>query len=142
MAYKLVTNNPALPFIWNVSSHVGHLDTCQNRRTDVELLQFMLSEMFHQFPHTNGAAMEPQVRPNGKYDAALGFWIFRAQDQNQNRDGIVSPAKGTHFAAGHGWVIAKINYHFKNTFPDRWANLDSDPRLSPALRAELKRTNP
>ena len=56
-------------------------------------------------------------------------------------DGIVSPARGVDYGKGM-WAIAKMNMHFKELFPDAWEKLDSDTRLTTALRAELSRTTP
>ncbi len=145
MAYKLVFPYPqrGLSFIWNVSQHVGSKKTCPNRPTDVELSQFFFQELFKAGiigGDVPGGAKPPAV--NGSFDATLGFWIFLEQDSpGAVKDGVMSPAKGFSYGS-NVWLIVWLNYHYMKNFPDSFANLDKDPRLSMTLRSELSKTTP
>jgi|RhiMetdeSRZDD1v2_1073273.scaffolds.fasta_scaffold1006854_1 hypothetical protein len=150
MAYKLVFPAPqnGMPFIWNVSAHVGWGVEHPNRPTDVELVQFLLSELTKKGVvgrTANGAAKSPPIQVNGRFDPVIGFWIWFAQDspslKTETIDGIVSPAKGMSYGGGK-WLIAKLNFSYKQHFPNDWQNLNSDTRLSSALRADLSKTTP
>ncbi len=149
MAYKLAVgyNKEKLPFIWNVSKHVGCKVENPNQATDVELVQFFLRELVNNNilgTKAHAGVRLPAIQVNGRMDAITGFWIFFVEqggDPNAVHDGIVSPAKGVDYGNGY-WAIAKMNIHFQKHFPDAWLNLDNDPRLSMALRTELKRSKP
>jgi hypothetical protein len=41
---------------------------------------------------------------------------------------------------GAPWAISKMNFNYRKIFPNAWENLNTDPRLSPTLRAELSVT--
>lgn len=147
MAFKLVFSVPdnTMPFIWNVSQHVGPLHENPNRRTDVELVQFFLKELVesgHLGKTANAAVKQPPIRVNGVMDAVTGFWICFAQRGAQTADGVVSPAKGMMYSQVSAWSISKMNFVYRKQFGDKWQNLDNDQRLSSALRAELKKTTP
>ena len=149
MAYKLNFPYPmdGMPFLWNVSQHVGCKSDNPNRPADVELVQFFLSELIKVRDlgsKANAGAFSPGFSVDGKFTSALGFWIFFSEcggSGSATIDGIVSPAKGVSYGTG-AFAIAKLNYHYKKLFPMEWANLASDMRLSAALRAELSSTTP
>jgi hypothetical protein len=149
MAFKLKLpfEQQGMSFLWNVSKHVGPHVSNPNLATDVELVQFFLSELVKAGAlgaKAQSGAKAPPVRVTGRFDAVTGFWIFYAQKGGAETalvDGIVSPARGVDYGAGM-WAIAKMNLNFKGLFPDAWESLDSDTRLSTALRAELARTTP
>lgn len=149
MAYKLNFAYPTggMPFIWNVSQHVGCRSENPNQATDVELVQFFLRETIKVRDlgaKAASGAFTPSFELDGKYTSALGFWIFYSQlggAAAATIDGIVSPAKGTSYGTG-AWAIAKMNYHYKKIFPNEWANLANDMRLSAALRAQLAKSTP
>ncbi len=149
MAYKLNFAYPidGMPFIWNVSQHVGCKSGNPNYATDVELVQFFLREQIKAGllgTQATQGAFAPQFAVDGKYTAAVGFWIFYSQlggKESAVVDGIVSPAKGTNYGAG-AWAIAKMNFNYKKMFPAEWANLACDTRLSAALRAQLATSTP
>jgi len=151
MAYKLILSqsNPVrMPFIWNVSTHVGPAKRHPNRATDVELVQFLLAESLKRGwpdePSTSGAAVPP-VTVDGRFNAVLGFWIFYSQQCSATPaasvDGVVSPAHGVMYGGG-AWVIVRLNNYLWAADTTFWSKLDNDPRLSPGLRSELKRTAP
>jgi hypothetical protein len=147
MAYKLMTpqGGKDLPFVWNVSSHVGCAKTCANRHTDVELCQFFFRELAtHGYivETLTGTALRPMVQVTGTFDPVLGFWIYLQQDApGVVSDGIVSPAKGIAYGSAM-WLITWLNYQYRKAFPEAYQTLDKDVRLSPALRAELAKTWP
>ncbi|MEP7364824.1 MAG: hypothetical protein ABI972_16335 [Acidobacteriota bacterium] len=150
MAFKMAVgwNKEKLPFIWNVSKHVGCKAENPNAATDVELVQFFLSEMVKSGELgrlAHGGVRTPPLRVTGMMDAVTAFWIFYVElggDPAATHDGVVSPARGgIDYGVGY-WAIAKMNIHFRRVFPEVWLNLDNDPRLTMALRTELKRTSP
>jgi hypothetical protein len=147
MAYKLVLPYPqkGMTFLWNVSQHVGALKTCPNRTTDVELCQFFFKELVDGgFIGSTivGSAKAPIIQVNGVFDSVLGFWIYLEQDvPGAVKDGIISPAKGVSYGTSM-WLISWLNGTYRKHFPDAFANLDKDIRLSPGLRADLVRTQP
>jgi hypothetical protein len=148
MAYKLVLpgSPDGLPFIWNISQHVGCYQ-CPNLPTDVELVQFMLKGLVDagQLGHEGVTGLRtPPLATGGSFNAVLGFWIFYLQTGGKSSatvDGIMSPAKGTSYGGGV-WAITKLNHVYKECFPAQWANLSADVRLSPPLRAQLQKTTP
>lgn len=150
MAYKLIFPTPidGLPFIWNISAHVGCKSTNPNYSTDVELIQFFLREQLKSGAlgsKANTGSRLPDLPVDGKFTSVTGFWIFYTQLgglDSATVDGVVSPARGGTSYGGGAFAIAKMNFNFKKAFPDAWQNLDKDPRLSPALRAQLTRTTP
>lgn len=149
MAYQLKFSYPqnGLPFLWNISAHVGCSASCPNKPTDVELVQFFLSELIGAGvigTQANAATRLPKIAVNGKYDAITGFWLFYSETGGSSTavvDGIASPAKGVVYGTG-AWAIAKMNHAYKQMFPTLWENLKNDVRLSAALRMELAKNVP
>ena len=147
MAYKLLIPGGGndLPFVWNVSQHVGCAKTCPNRKTDVELCQFLFRELAvngHIGDSLTSGALRPMIQVTGTFDPTLGFWIYLEQDApGVKSDGIISPAKGLAYGSAM-WLISWLNYQYKKAFPEAYMSLDKDVRLSPALRAELAKTWP
>ena len=150
MAYKLMLPGQpdGLPFLWNVSQHVGRLKNHPNRPTDVELVQFLVVENLNRgLLGFNGSpgSKAPPLAVDGRFTAILGFWIFYCECSNnasQAVDGVVSPAHGTAYRPGAAWAIARLNKWLRDADFDFWSTLDDDPRISPGLRFELKRTAP
>jgi len=147
MAHRLMLPGKpqGLPFIWNIDAHVGHLASCANRPTDVELVQYMRIIIDSRTPP--GPARHPSVANvrielNGQFDVALAYRIFSSQSlmsyAGKVVDGVISPIRG------HGspfiWVLGQWNYHLHRSQPLVFQNLPDAPGLSPALRADLKRT--
>ena len=147
MAYKLMLPGQpdGLPFLWNVSQHVGRLKNHPNRPTDVELVQFLVVENLNRgLLGFNGSpgSKAPPLAVDGRFTAILGFWIFYCELDMQSVDGVVSPAHGMVYGPRGAWAISKLNYWLSHADFALWSGLDDNPRLSPALRAELKRTAP
>lgn len=142
MAQKLVLKSADLPFIWNLSGHVGPGSENANMGTDVELLKVLLA-IAHEHPSLrrfgiNGDNPMPSRTPT--FDPVLGFWIFRLQQLGRHTgDGIASPARGVFFAPDTPWVIVSFNRFARETDPELWAQLNRNNAISPALRAELSR---
>lgn len=141
MACKLRINPPSqgLNFIYNVSSHVGDARTCPNLKDDVQLVQFLLREVVPKLDPTGGRKIQELPRPSGQFDVLTGFWIYNMQSSNEDIvtvDGIVSPAKGVSYGS-KAWLIAGLNFKYKQFFPDRFEKLHLHPELSPTLRASL-----
>lgn len=140
MAYKLALETPKkgaaqFSFLYNVSEAVGWKSTNANRPTDVELVQFLIKELksLGEFPNVEG----PPVNVTGRYDVATGYWIFRKQIDGPSSficDGVVSPVTAANRMSR---VLTWFNFRLFMRNPQVYANLPSDPRLSPALRAEL-----
>ena len=150
MAYKLMlAGSPfGMPFIWNVSKHVGPAKAHPNQATDVELVQILLAESIKRGWPDEAASSgvgAPPVTVDGKFNSVLGFWIFYAQrydgPSSATVDGVVSPAHGMMYG-GAPWVIAKLNNFLRFKDFNTWSKLDSDTRLSMELRSELKTTSP
>jgi hypothetical protein len=145
VAYKLTLSpNPwKLPFIWNVSQHVGDKASSANRPTDVELVCVLIQSTLsggHVSGRTPGVMTSP-LPLGGRFDAVLGYWIYSFQANQQGKpDGVVSPAK----ALGDPmlWLVARMNIAMRNANPTAWEALDRLPTLSGALRAELGRNAP
>jgi hypothetical protein len=152
MAYKLMLPGTpdGMPFLWNVSQHVGRLKKHPNLPTDVELVQFLIVENVNRgllgFNGTSGSKAPP-LSVDGRFSAILGFWIFYCEcsaspTSPQQVDGVVSPAHGTSYRAGAQWAIARLNKWLRDADYGFWSSLDGDSRLSAGLRFELKRTAP
>lgn len=138
MAFKMNIRSTqfGLSYIYNVSRHVGaDVDRCANLHDDVALVQFLFKEVMPKVAPVNSQWGLPKV--TGQFDAATGFWIYHAQSGGSTRDGIVSPAKGVTYGVD-AWMISKLNYQFKQHFPQRFERLADDPELPMSLRASLK----
>ncbi len=146
MAYKFMLKHPfeGMSFIWNVTDKVGSKAECPNRATDVELVKFLVRETLKgPFHRLSVSCKNPPITMNGSFDAVLGFWIYAYEDfPGATSDGIVSPARGTTYAAGEMWLIAYLNGRVNKLSPDVWASLDKNPEISQALRTELQKTTP
>lgn len=138
MAFKMrfPSQQYGLTYIYNVTHHVGcNADKCPNQADDVALVQFFLKETMPKVAPLNSQWGLPKV--TGQFDAVTGFWIYHSQNGKPGMDGIVSPAKGVVYGAD-AWLIAKLNYHFKMHFPERFDRLAEERELPLTLRASLK----
>ncbi|MCW5965088.1 MAG: hypothetical protein KIT83_13700 [Bryobacterales bacterium] len=138
MAFKMNfrSTQHGLSYIYNVSRHVGaDVDRCPNLHDDVALVQFLFKEVMPKIAPVNSQWGLPKV--TGQFDAVTGFWIYQSQRAAQTRDGVVSPAKGVSYGVD-AWLIAKLNYQFKQQFPQRFERLADDLELPLSLRASLK----
>ncbi len=107
--------------IVNVLGRVGAGE--QNNPDDVRVVQ-RLMELGSRGKPFAGSIGLPQ--PNGHFDAVTGFWIYRSQQTLNVRvvDGIVSPARGAHYAPTGGlWTIIILNYYAKDNCPADYAAL-------------------
>jgi hypothetical protein len=93
--------------IVNVLGRVGPGE--RNNSDDVKVVQRLL-----QLASRGGAPAVsfgiPQL--TGRFDAVTGFWIYHTQAffRGQTVDGVVSPARGAHYAPGGGiWTIVLFN---------------------------------
>lgn len=141
MACKLKINPPnqGMSFLYNVTTHVGDARTCPNLPDDVQLVQFLIRELVPKFDATGGRKIQELPRLTGQFDALTGFWIYNMQSSNEDIvtvDGIVSPAKGMMYG-GKAWLIAGLNFKYKQFFPERFDKLHLHAELSPSLRASL-----
>ena len=142
MAFKLLTpggRGGKMPFVWNVSKHVGCDPSCPNLPTDVELVNFLLHfhEKIGSAPAAAAKMAQSGVTINGTFDVATGFWIYYLQSRGKapgcKTDGIISPARG----ADELWLISYLNGEVMKNNPALYQNLDKHHGLSPQLRAEL-----
>ncbi|WP_144290148.1 hypothetical protein [Ideonella sp. A 288] len=147
MAHRLMLPGKpeGLPFIWNVDAHVGHLASCANRPTDVELIKYlrtMLDSFGKPSRPRHASVANVRLELNGQFDAVLAYRIFSSQAGMQYPgkvvDGIISPIRG--HGSPYIWTLGQWNYHFHKAQPVLFQNLPDAPGLSAALRAELKRT--
>ncbi|MBL8348553.1 MAG: hypothetical protein JNN03_24210 [Rubrivivax sp.] len=147
MAHRLMLPGKpeGLPFIWNIDAHVGHLASCPNRPTDVELIKYMsiMLESLSRPGHPRHASVaNVRLELNGQFDVVLAYKILSSQSGMQYPgkvvDGVISPIRG------HGppwiWALGQWNYHLHRNQPLVFQNLPDAPGLSPALRAELRHT--
>lgn len=145
MAQRLNLSRPfhGMQFIWNVSEHVGDTTSCTNRATDVSLVKILIGETIRGRPPSwLNAALRVPFQINGQMDPLTAYWIrlFNADHSlrlSQQKDGIVSPARGAQFAPDDTWTIVKLNWAAKQADPNRWQNLPNHPNCSAALRSEL-----
>jgi hypothetical protein len=146
MAHRLLlpSRPGGMPFMWNVSAHVGELASCPNRPTDVELVKQLLA-MLRTFvtakvPRAPGVAHAPMAI-NGQFDITLAYWIYSTQahgGQGTVVDGIVSPAKA--FGDPGTWLLCRWNQALFQANRMAWEALPQQPQLSAALRGELAKT--
>jgi hypothetical protein len=145
MAARLGMNTgiPGMTHIWNVSQQVGGRHSCPNLPTDVELVKVLIKQALShpRVVPLAAKASNPPLDVNGRFDAVVGYWIYRWQDHTGHPiiDGIVSPAHGVNYTPGTPWVIAHINRFAFDADKDFWANLPQNPSISPQLRTELTR---
>ena len=133
------SGSTSLSFFYNVTSHVGPLQSNPNLPDDVELVQFFIMKIMPKLvPASNKLGLPRLTR---SFDAVTGFWIYRTQEGtgSQTIDGIVSPAKSdTLYAPNSAWTIVRFNSHFQTQFPSEFANLPDNPLLSASLRASIR----
>lgn len=132
MARILVLNPPflGLSTIVNVKQRVGPKEA--NEPNDVRVVQTLLGMIKSNFSKTVGL---PKI--SGNYDAATGFWIYdtqfftKQQHPNVIVDGIVSPARGSVYAAGAPWTIVLFNHFAQKDSPAEYASFVSQISASP-----------
>jgi hypothetical protein len=113
MGRILALNPPfqGLSSIVNVLQKVGPRET--NSPDDVKVVQQLLQMA------SKGQAFATSVgvpATTGRFDAATGFWIFFVQSSLSKHglsgevvDGIVSPARGSHYGPSGVWTIVLFN---------------------------------
>lgn len=147
MAWKMKLTRPyqGMPFIWNVSRHVGINNRCENHSVDVELVQRLL--ILHR-SMTGAANRAPGIgfltEASGRMDVQTAFEIVYtdAYTYDAENDGVVSPARDGQMGYGAGmWFIARLNFVLFERDRTRWEAL---PEVcTPTLRAALQvRTAP
>ncbi len=109
MARILALNPPynGMSTIVNVLGRVGPGEP--NNPDDVRVVQ-RLMQMGSRGRSASASIGVPQV--TGHFDAVTGFWIYHTQAffRGQTVDGVVSPARGAHYAPGGGiWTIVLFN---------------------------------
>ncbi len=144
MASKLQLGpSSPMPFIWNVSYHVGDNVSCQNQPTDVELVKLLIAETLcgNDMSWVNRALRTP-FRIDGQMDLVLAYWIRALNDEvgaslSKRQAGIISPAQGIGYGAGL-WTIVKLNGLLRAAAPGVWQDLPNHRSASPQLRRELQ----
>jgi hypothetical protein len=143
MAYKMKLTVPfqGMPYIWNISAHVGvNTDKSKNMATDVELVQRLLIERYKVSPSkaTRAAGIGSISSATGTMDNITAFEIYWAGAESQQlKDAeVISPAHGGRVVYGAGmWTIGYLNYKLFKHARQVWENL---PALcASALRTEL-----
>ncbi len=149
MAHKLtLQGNADLPFIWNISQHVGDSPSCANQATDVLLVKILLGEWIRVAqPSIHPSCQEPFLASAGM-NLRVAYWIRAANNTHEiagtgamanlswSENGVLSPAQGSAFGA-NTWTIVRLNQFLKNRANSVWQNLPSHPLCTGALRAEL-----
>jgi hypothetical protein len=107
---RILTLNPpynGMSAIVNVLGRVGPGEP--NNPDDVKVVQRLLQLA----SRGGGPATSLGIpQPTGRFDAVTGFWIYFTQGffKGQTVDGVVSPARGAHYAPGGGiWTIVLFN---------------------------------
>ena len=144
MASKLQLGpSSPIPFIWNVSHHVGDSVSCQNQPTDVDLVKLLIAETIrgNRLSWVNRALRVP-FQIDGQMDLALAYWIRAFNDEigarlSPRQAGIISPARGASYG-GDLWTIVKLNGLLREVAPGVWQDLPNHRNASPQLRRELQ----
>ena len=138
---KLTMPYQGMPYIWNVSAHVGvNADKSKNTATDVELVQRLLIERYKAVPSkaTRAAGIGSLASATGIMDTVTGFEIYWAGDLNGHLSDaeVISPARGGTVMFGKGmWTIGYLNFKL---FKHARAVWEGFPALcTTALRTEL-----
>jgi hypothetical protein len=144
MAKVTVLNSTELPYIWNVSRHVGPHFRCPNNPTDVELTKSLMSKAIKHQNWTKLTGRIPnRIVVNGSFDAIIGFYIYLLQEGQTFKtvvvDGVVSPAPShsTGIYGGAAWLIVILNAMSRDVDEKYWQTLPTNPGLSHSLRNEL-----
>ena len=137
----MVVGNPELPFIYNVSQHVGPGKA--NLGDDCELIRFFLAEILKK-PGPDRRVNGPAPTMGRDFDLITGFWLFEYQFLMHEKgqatiDGVASPAHGVtiSYPTGKFWLIGALNYSYKHDYPDNFPKLHEDSRLSMTLRNSI-----
>lgn len=140
MAHRLtLPRGAAIPFIWNVSGHVGDHQSRPNQPTDVNLVKYLFTAVRsfgHSSPMPPGLVVTlPQ---DGRFDVSLAYSILRYQRSMRqvHPDGVISPAKAT-AQADSTWVIGRLNSSLFLSNRRLFESLPDAPGLDPLLRHEL-----
>jgi hypothetical protein len=108
-----------LTSIVNVVDHVG--PGAANKPDDVRVIQRLLQLCAQRAAAATGVSV-PQI--TGRFDGVTGFWIYHAQAyyKRPTIDGVVSPARGSHYGPGGGvWTIVTLNEYAKKNSPNEYA---------------------
>ena len=144
MASKLQLGpSSPMPFLWNVSYHVGDNMSCQNQPTDVDLVKLLIVETIrgNNLSWVNRALRVP-FQIDGRMDVNLAYWIRALNDEmgarlSPRQAGIISPARGTSYGPDL-WTIVKLNGLVREVAPGVWQDLPNHPNASAQLRRELQ----
>jgi hypothetical protein len=115
-----------LSSIVNVLQRVGPTES--NNSDDVKVIQQLLQMICKGESKVYKDIGYPQV--TGHFDAATGFWIYDAQATSKKRpelhlgativDGIVSPARGSHYGPHGIWTIVFFNLWASTADPQNY----------------------
>jgi hypothetical protein len=132
-----------IPFIWNVSCHVGDSVSCPNQPTDVDLVKLLIVETIrgNSLSWVNSALRVP-FQIDGRMDITLAYWIRALNDEmgarlSPRQSGILSPAQGLGYGAGL-WTIVKLNGLCREVAPGVWQDLPNHRSATAQLRRELQ----
>lgn len=139
MAYRLTLHRGAqLPFIWNVSKHVGDRIDSLNRPTDVNLLKFMFSALLSSGVVPAPPGLLVPMAQDGRFDLALAYRIYRYQfGMHHKCDGVVSPADAKGDVL-NTWLIGRLNLTLWMKNKQLWETLPRAPGLDPLVSYELE----
>lgn len=153
MAHKLtLQNSPNMPFIWNITQHVGDAPSCQNLPNDVLLTKILIGEWLRVAqPNINAACREP-FEVSAGMNIRVAYWIRAVNEAHTTAGtgaaasmgwaakGILSPARGASFGNGNQWTIFRLNMALFERARPVWDNLPNHPNCSGALAQELANT--
>ncbi len=132
--------------IWNVSSHVGDAQSCQNTASDVNLVKILLAEWIRFVNPSIHQSCREVFLINGQMDINTAYWI-RVMNTNHASHlsfvdaGIISPAQGSSYG-NDTWSIVRLNNAMNHSNHAGWLDLPNHSHATPDLRAALGRTTP
>jgi hypothetical protein len=145
----VTTQNPALPFFFNVDASVGKGGQNSNQ-DDILLVQFLLQATAAASPAAQGAVDATRQRAatlptTGVADAATTDCIQAWQEARKRTlsdtiiDGRIDPARGIFYSRDGEWTIVDLNAVFRKFFPKIWPRLHDHPQCPPLLKTRMSK---
>jgi hypothetical protein len=129
------------PF-YNVTMAVGPVGTAPNRRDDVLLVQYLLTNIVGTVDNWVPPKSAKRLHVNGRMGSDTAAWIKSYQDSLDDqiaKDGRVDRALGAAGSISHTrYTILFLNHHFQNAQPKKFEALEDDVEAPAELRTAIK----
>jgi hypothetical protein len=129
------------PF-YNVTMAVGPAGTAPNRRDDVLLVQYFLTNVAGTLDYWVPPRTDRPLQVDGRMGSDTAAWIKSYQNSmtdHTTRDGRIDRALGASGSiSGKRYTILFLNHHFQLAQPTKFAALEDDTEAPDELRMAIK----